>query len=143
GDVGGIQNTVTNLGASIGTALAGAVLISALTTSFLTGINNNPEVPKSVQSNATAKLAGGIPFVSDAQLRQGLADAGVPARAADAIVAENSTARLNGLRASLSILAVIGMVGLFFTRRIPREQPGATPTEESAEPVSLENPSLT
>ena len=29
GEVGGIQNTLTNLGASIGTALAGAVLISA------------------------------------------------------------------------------------------------------------------
>src|SRR5215469_11782689 len=29
GEVGGVQNTVTNLGASIGTALAGAVLISA------------------------------------------------------------------------------------------------------------------
>ena len=31
GEVGGVQNTVTNLGASIGTALSGAVLISALT----------------------------------------------------------------------------------------------------------------
>ena len=35
GDVGGLQNTATNLGASIGTALAGAVLISVLTTSFI------------------------------------------------------------------------------------------------------------
>jgi hypothetical protein len=35
GDVGGLQNTVTNLGASIGTALAGAVLIATVTTSFL------------------------------------------------------------------------------------------------------------
>jgi MFS family permease len=45
GEVGGVQNTMTNLGASIGTALAGAVLISALTTSFLTGVQNNPDVP--------------------------------------------------------------------------------------------------
>ncbi len=35
GEVGGIQNTVTNLGASIGTALAGTVLIAVLTTTFL------------------------------------------------------------------------------------------------------------
>ncbi len=35
GEVGGLQNTLTNLGASIGTALAGAVLIAALTASFL------------------------------------------------------------------------------------------------------------
>jgi MFS family permease len=131
GDVGGIQNTVTNLGASIGTALAGAVLISALTTSFLTGIANNPDVPSSVESKAKVELSSGIPFVSDAQLRQGLDDAGVPQRTADAIVSENSTARLKALRASLSILAVIGMLGLFFTRRIPKVQPGSAGPEET------------
>ncbi len=43
GEVGGIQNTVTNLGASIGTALAGAVLISALTTIVP---RRNPEQPR-------------------------------------------------------------------------------------------------
>ena len=47
-EVGGLQNTGTNLGASIGTALAGAVLISALTSAFLTGITQNPDVPESV-----------------------------------------------------------------------------------------------
>ena len=46
GEVGGLQNTLTNLGASIGTALAGAVLISALTTSFLTGIDDNAAVSR-------------------------------------------------------------------------------------------------
>ena len=46
GEVGGLQNTITNLGTSIGTALAGAVLIAALTTSFLSGVQNNPAVPK-------------------------------------------------------------------------------------------------
>jgi MFS family permease len=124
GDVGGIQNTVTNLGASIGTALAGAVLISALTTSFFTGLAKNPDVPASVQDQAKVELSSGVPFVSDAQLRQGLEKAGVPQSTADAIVSENTTARLNGLRASLSVLAVLGMLGLFFTRQIPKEQPG-------------------
>ena len=42
GEVGGLQNTVTNLGASIGTALSGAVLIAALTTSLVGG---HPEQP--------------------------------------------------------------------------------------------------
>src|SRR5947208_1339261 len=42
GEVGGLQNTVTNLGASIGTPLAGAVLISALTASVFTGIADHP-----------------------------------------------------------------------------------------------------
>ena len=55
GEVGGIQNTFTNLGASIGTALAGAVLISALTTSFFTGIDENEAIPPSVTSQAQVR----------------------------------------------------------------------------------------
>ena len=59
GEVGGLQNTGTQLGASIGTALAGAVLISAMTASFFTGIENNPKVPDSVVSQAQTQLAAG------------------------------------------------------------------------------------
>jgi hypothetical protein len=125
GEIGGLQNTLTNLGASIGTALAGAVLISALTASFLTGIANNPDVPDSVVESAEVELAGGIPFVSDADLNEALTAAGVDAATADAIVDENADARLDALRVSLSVLALIALVGLFTTRRIPTQQPGA------------------
>ena len=45
-EVGGLQNTASQLGASIGTALAGSILIAALTTSFLAGIEANPNVPQ-------------------------------------------------------------------------------------------------
>ena len=45
GEVGGLQNTGTQLGASIGTALAGAVLVSAMTASFFTGIRTTPTCP--------------------------------------------------------------------------------------------------
>ena len=72
GEVGGIQNTVTNLGVSIGTALTGAILIAALTTSFLTGVQQNPAVPASVKSKASTELAGGVPFISDAELETAL-----------------------------------------------------------------------
>src|SRR6266581_2767739 len=122
GEVGGIQNTMTNLGASIGTALAGAVLISALTTSFLTGVQNNPDVPKDLASQAQVELAGGIPFISDKDLQAQLDKAGVPAKTADAIVAENADARIAGLRSALSLLAVIALIALFFSRRIPTKQ---------------------
>jgi hypothetical protein len=127
GEVGGLQNTVTNLGASIGTALAGAVLISALTASFFTGIQGNPAIPAEVSSNAQVKLAGGIPFISDADLRKALQDAGVPAATADAAVAENEQARLAGLRASLAVLALFALLAFVFASGIPTRQPGAAP----------------
>jgi hypothetical protein len=41
-EVGGLQNTATNLGASIGTALASSVPIAALTASFLQGVAKSP-----------------------------------------------------------------------------------------------------
>src|SRR5215470_16877642 len=131
GEVGGIQNTVTNLGASIGTALAGAVLISALTTSFLTGVAHNPNVPKDVASKAQVELAGGIPFMSDKDLQAQLDKAGVPAKTADAIVTENANARIDGLRSSLSLLAIVALIALFATRRIPTQQPTASPASEA------------
>jgi len=132
GDVGGVQNTVTNLGASIGTALAGAVLISALTTSFLTGVQNNPAVPHDVAAKAQVELAGGIPFLSDKDLQAQLDKAGVPAKTADAIVTENANARIDGLRSSLSLLAIVALIALFATRRIPAQQPTASPAGEPA-----------
>jgi MFS family permease len=130
GEVGGLQNTITNLGASLGTALAGAVLISALTTSFLNGIQSNPAVPQAVKAEASVKLSAGIPFVSDAQLNAALHDAGVSPETADAIVHENSQARLDALRAALAVLGVIGLTG-WISRRIPTRQPGGAPSSES------------
>ena len=130
GEVGGVQNTVTNLGASIGTALAGAVLISALTASFLSGVQNNPAVPKDLSSKAQVQLAGGIPFISDADMKAALSSAGVPPKTADAVVTENTDARIKGLRTALALLSLVALVALFFTRRLPTRQPSATPAPE-------------
>ena len=125
GEVGGLQNTVTNLGASIGTALAGAVLISALTASFFTQIKGNPDIPTELSAQAQVELASGIPFISDTDLRQGLQDEGIPEATATAIVTENEQARLAGLRASMAVLAILALLALVFSNGIPNWQPGA------------------
>jgi predicted MFS family arabinose efflux permease len=124
-EVGGLQNTVTFTGAAVGTALAGAILISALTTSFFSGLDENPDVPDSVSAQAEVELSGGVPFISDDQLGAALADAGVAGDTADAIVAENEEARLAGLRAALAALALVALGALFAARGIPTRQPGA------------------
>jgi F0F1-type ATP synthase membrane subunit c/vacuolar-type H+-ATPase subunit K len=127
-EVGGLQNTATQFGASIGTALAGAILITSLTASFLSGIAQNPDVPPEVTSQANVQLASGIPFVSDADLEAALEEAGASPAITQAVVDENEQARLDGLRSALALLALIAVVALFFTRRIPDRQPGAAVT---------------
>jgi MFS family permease len=124
GEVGGVQNTVTNLGASIGTALSGAILIAVLTTTFLGSVASNPAIPKAMSSQAQVDLSAGIPFVSDADLNATLEKADVPPATAAAIVDVNVHSRINGLRSALAVLALIALVALALTRRLPTVQPG-------------------
>ncbi|HEY3728666.1 MAG TPA: MFS transporter [Solirubrobacteraceae bacterium] len=132
-EVGGLQNTVTNLGASIGTALSGAVLVAALTTTLIAGIQNNPAVPADIKSKAKTELASGVPFLSDKDLHSALDKADVPKATADAIVEENANARIQGLRTSLSVIAVIALMALFFSLSIPTEQPAVARSDDSRE----------
>jgi EmrB/QacA subfamily drug resistance transporter len=132
-EVGGLQNTGTNLGASIGTALAGSILIAALTSSFLTGIQQNPAVPDSVKAQADVELAGGVPFISDADLQAALDQAGTSQETTTAALEANRQARLDGLRAALVVLAVVALLALFSARRIPTTQPGSAPSSGRAD----------
>jgi MFS family permease len=127
GEVGGLQNTMTNLGASLGTALAGSILIAVLTSSFLSGVQHNPAVPSSISSGAQVELAAGAPFVSDAQLKTALDTAKIPPATATAILDENAAARIHALQSSLLVLALFGLVALFFTPRIPTAPVGGAP----------------
>jgi MFS family permease len=137
-EVGGLQNTATNLGASLGTALAGSLLISMLTASFLSGIDQNTAVPEKVAAQANVQLAGGIPFISDVDLRAALTKADASAQVTEAVLDENEKARLDGLLTALAALALLALIALFFTRGIPTRQPGSTsaaapePTNASA-----------
>jgi hypothetical protein len=126
-EVGGLQNTATNIGASLGTALAGSVLIASLTASLMAGIQQNPAVPPEVRERADVRLASGVPFLSDADLESALAGAGVTEDAASAIVEENSKARLGAMRAALAVVAIVAALALFFSGGIPTRQPGSSP----------------
>jgi MFS family permease len=124
-EVGGLQNTATNIGASLGTALAGSVLIASLTASLVAGIQENPAVPAEVRQQADVELSSGVPFLSDADAEAALKDAGVTGQTASAIVDENAKARLDALRISLAVIAVVAATALFFTGPVPMRQPGA------------------
>jgi MFS family permease len=126
GEVGGLQNTGTNLGAALGTALAGSVLIAALTSSFVAGLQDDPDVPDSVARTAEVELSAGIPFVSDQDLEDALADTTLSEAEAEAILEENAEARLDGLRASLTVLALIAALAMFLTRLLTVRAVGST-----------------
>lgn len=124
GEVGGLQNTATNLGASLGTALAGSVLITILTSSAISGIQQNPEMPPQVKERASVELASGVPFLSETQLRRALTEAQAPEDLTNKLVEVNAQARVDGLSTALGFLAVVAVASLFFTGGIPTRPPG-------------------
>jgi MFS family permease len=126
GEVGGLQNTGSNLGISIGTALAGSVLFAVLATSMIEGIQQNPQVPEEVKSQASVELSAGVPFISDTDLEAAMTEAGAMPEVTEAVLAENQEARVEALDAAIALLAVLALVSLFFTGNIPTTQPGAT-----------------
>jgi hypothetical protein len=140
-EVGGLQNTATNIGASLGTALAGSVLIASLTATLVAGIQQNPAVPPEVRQQADVQLSSGVPFVSDADLESALDEAGVTGDAAAAVVDENAKARLRALRAALAVIAIVAAAALFFSGPIPTRQPGSDAAEaERAPPAEARAP---
>jgi MFS family permease len=129
-EVGGLQNTMTNLGASLGTALAGSLLIATLTSAFLTNIQQSSAIPASAKNTAQVELTGGVPFISDADLEGALEEAGVAPATTAATLDAYSEARLSGLRSALAILAVLAILALFLAQSIPTRPPGAAERRE-------------
>jgi EmrB/QacA subfamily drug resistance transporter len=132
-EVGGLQNTVTNLGASLGTALIGSVLITGLTASALAGIQTSPNISPEDQavitSAATTTLAAGVPFISDTQLNQSLAETTLTDATKQEIVAINDSSRYEALKKSFAVTGFVALGALLLTGRIPATPTGTAPGE--------------
>jgi EmrB/QacA subfamily drug resistance transporter len=124
-EVGGLQNTALNLGASLGTALVGSVLISVLSTLVLQGVLASPSIPESLKTQAQTTFGAGVPFVSDTAVRTSLQAAGAAEATIQEVLQINADARLAALRAALFVVVLAAALALFFTRRLPNAPPGS------------------
>ena len=70
-EAGGLQGTAQNLGASLGTALIGAVLIAALTSGFVSRVEDNPAVPQAARDADRAGRREGHPGGAGGRRREG------------------------------------------------------------------------
>jgi MFS family permease len=119
-EAGGLQGTAQNLGASLGTALIGAILLAGLTASFLDRITDNPDIPADVRQALTAYASEtGLEVITVEQAEALALDAGLPAEQATAIAADYGAAQLDGLRRALGGVALFAVLGSWFTRRLP------------------------
>jgi Na+/melibiose symporter-like transporter len=118
-EAGGLQGTAQNLGASLGTALIGAVLIAALTSGFVSRIEENPAVPQAARDRIAQAAQQGIPVVPVDDAEKAAVDAGLSDAQAKAVADDYGDAQLQGLKRAIGAVAVFALLALWFTRRLP------------------------
>jgi hypothetical protein len=110
-----------------------------LTNGFVERITENEQLPAELRTTvATAASEQGLEVIPVVQVEQFLTDAGLPPDQVDAIAADYGAAQLDGLRLALGGVALLALLGLFFTRNLPDRA-----TEEPAvgeQPVAVAAP---
>ena len=142
-EAGGLQGTAQNLGASLGTALIGAVLIAALTNGFVERDRGEPGDPGRSRERVAEIAEEGIPVVPVDDVEQAARDAGLPPDQAQAIADDYGDAQLQGLKRAIGAVAMFALLSLWFTSGLPgrappahasQAPPSATPRPRSSHP---------
>ncbi len=130
GDVGSLRGTTQNLASAVGTALAGALLVSLLGVSVGRAVMESPDLPAELVAQVDLDA---VNFVSNDDLRAVLAETDATQEQIDAAVAVNEEARLGTLKLGLLILAGISAVAILPASRLPRYKPDEIPDPSSTE----------
>jgi EmrB/QacA subfamily drug resistance transporter len=125
-EAGGLQGTAQNLGASLGTALIGSILIAALTSGFVERVEQNPALPANVRERVAEVEQKGVPVVPISDVEQVAIDEGFPPDQARAVADDYGAAQLDGLKRAIAAVAIFALLALWFTRGLPgRDTEGA------------------
>ena len=77
GEAGGLQFTGQQLGSSLGVALLGAIVLSGLTTTFVSNISADERISSAVSEQVGVAVGSGIDFVSADQIGAAAQEAGL------------------------------------------------------------------
>ena len=129
GDVGSLRGTTQNLASAVGTALAGALLVSLLGLSIGRAVVEHPELPPTLVAQVDMD---NLNFVSNDDLRAALEQTDATPEQIDAAVAVNEESRLGTLRLGLLLLAGLSAVAILPASRLPKYKPDEIPDPSPA-----------
>ncbi|WP_426184133.1 MFS transporter [Microbacterium sp. TWP3-1-2b2] len=124
GDVGSLRGTTQNLAGAVGTAVAGALLVSLLGLSVGRAVIEHPEIPPALVEQVNMD---NVNFVSNDDLRAVLEQTDATPEQVEAAVTLNADARLGTLRLGLLILAGVSALAILPASRLPRYKPDEIP----------------
>ncbi|MEV4735746.1 MULTISPECIES: MFS transporter [unclassified Microbacterium] len=129
GDVGSLRGTTQNLASAVGTAVAGALLVSLLGLGVARAVVEHPELPPELVAQVDLDE---VNFISNDDLRAVLAQTDATPTQIDAAVEVNEQTRLGTLRLGLLILAGISAIAILPASRLPRYKPEEIPDPSPA-----------
>jgi EmrB/QacA subfamily drug resistance transporter len=121
-EAGGLQGTFQNLGASLGTALIGSVLIAALTSGFVDRVEQNPSLSQPVKQQVSQVSEAGIPVVPVDDVEQAARKAGASEAEAAELADHYGDAQLQALKRAIGAVGIFAVLSFWFTRRLPAQR---------------------
>ena len=117
GEAAGVNNTFRQVGATLGTAIIGAVLIASITSSMSSGIKASPVIPEPFKVGVDAAVkeqVSNVEFGGGAEL-----PAGLPPEISNEIISISHSAVTKANRIALVFAAVSALLALVVTLFLP------------------------
>jgi len=126
-EAAGVNSAGSNFGLSFGLAIAGGIMLAALSLSFTALANSSTVIPEDDKSAIATALEEDAQVVSDTQLQALLADA--PPEVQEEILAINDSARTRSLQIAMLIPVLacgLGLANSFRMVRLPDIEPASS-----------------
>jgi Na+/melibiose symporter-like transporter len=127
-EAGGLQGTAMNLGASLGVALIGSILIASLVGGFQKAVLADPALA-AVAPQLTAQAEANANFVTVEQVTLAAEQAGLSPEEVAAVTEQYADAQIMALKVSFAAIALFVLLALWYVQSLPERADGAKPDD--------------
>ena len=134
-EAGGLQGTAMNLGASLGVALVGSILLASLVTNFQKAVLTDPALTV-IAPQLTEQAEASANFVSVEQVEVAAVEAGLSPEEVGAVTETYAEAQIVALKVSFAAIAFFSLLALWYVQSLPtkpgEEKPAGAPEAAGA-----------
>jgi MFS family permease len=134
-EAGGLQGTAMNLGASLGVALVGSILLASLVTNFQKAVLTDPALT-AIAPQLTEQAEASANFVTVEQVEVAAVEAGLSPEEVGAVTETYAEAQIVALKVSFAAIAFFSLLALWYVQSLPtkpgEEKPAGAPEAAGA-----------
>lgn len=134
-EAGGLQGTAQNLGASLGTALIGSILLASLVTNFQKAVITDPALAV-IAPELAAQAEQNANFVSVEEVTLAAEAAGLSDAEVTAVTTQYAEAQITALKAAFAAIALFALLALWYVQKLPNMAVGEPPGNTVSHPAA-------